>query len=97
MRLCDVAQADLGKFATVPTRGAVEHRTMPHGRGIAMSVMAMAGVAPYEGAAVPAAPVTAPAASSASCNHLKTDLISTEQVWFFEVKGQVCVFFCGFS
>lgn len=73
-------KADLGKFATVPTRGAVEHRTMPHGRGIAMSVMAMAGVAPYEGAAVPAAPVTAPAASSASCNHLKTDLISTEQV-----------------
>jgi hypothetical protein len=74
----------------------MEHRTMPHGRGIAMSVMAMAGVAdPYEGAAAPA-PVTAPAASSASCNHLKTDLISTEQVWFFEVKGQVC-FFCGFS
>ena len=63
----------------------------------AAGVMAMAGVAPYEGAAVPAAPVTAPAASSASCNHLKTDLISTEQVWFFEVKGQACVFFCGFS
>lgn len=64
---------------------------MPHGRGIGHRLMAMAGVADsYEGAAVPAAPVTAPVtASSASCNHLKTDLISTEQVWFFEVKRQL--------
>eukprot|EP00435_Cladocopium_sp_Y103_P015621 s3418_g3.t2 len=79
-------KADLGKFATVPTRGSVmEHRrAMPRGgRGIGNRLMAMVGAAdPYEGAAVPeaAAPVTAPAASSASCNHLKTDLISTEQV-----------------
>ena len=87
--MCDVAQADLGKFATVPTRGAIEHsRAMPRGKGgFGRRLMAMAGVTgvadPYEGAAVPAAPVTAPAASSASCNHLKTDLISTEQACFF--------------
>lgn len=76
-------KADLGKFVTVPIRGAMEHRrSMPRGGGgIGHRLMSMAGMAdPYGGAAVPAAPVTAPAASSASCNHLKTDLISTEQV-----------------